>query len=258
MLPGARLQRAVLRERVADARRRRGRATRAAKKSKTSAPAVLPGPPARGDRHGAADHVAAADVLDAPAGRGPRAPSAPARCRGARNWPDGISGLTTLTSSSRCRAEDLDHAEVVGALLGLDQARRARRGSPRAAGRCAVTCSAIRPAVHQRALRRPLVVALGHLAALLERAVDLHAEPAVDRLRDDHRRDREEQRRRDERDQHEGGHELEIQVRAERAAAALADQLPEIARDEESEQQDQDHDDRVEEQEEPAGGDAPG
>ena len=93
------------------------------------------------------------------------------------------------------RAEDLDHAEVVLALLALDERLELGLARPRAAG--ARRGCARRSACRRGARSSPgrLVVGVGDLAALLERAVDLQAEPRVDRLRDEERRDDEQARR---------------------------------------------------------------
>ena len=206
------------------------------------------------DRHGAADHVAATDLLDTPAvppGEGVAHEIAVVTRKVGRGYL-GIDGADQLLTSG---AEDLDHAQVVHALPLLHElAQLHQRLLPQQPpGGDALGDAA---AVMERAVGGRLVVAVRHLTALLEGPVDLDAEPLVDRLRDEERGDEEQTRGRDEGDQEDRRHELEVEVGSEDAAAPLADQLPEVAGHQEPEQQDQDDRDSVQEQEQAAVGDA--
>ncbi len=203
---------------------------------------------ARPDRHGDADHRATDDFLDAR--------SRVARQRRRHQIAVGTGevrgrdvGVHRDDQRFTGRAEYLDDAEVIVALPVLHEAGE----------RLALLFAQqpllghlIRDAVREErcVVGGRLVVGVGDLPALVERAVDLQAEPGVDRVADDRRRDQEEHDGGHRRDQREGQHELEVQVRAERAAPALENQLHQIARDQVDQQEDQEDVQRVEEQEE--------
>src|SRR5258706_230842 len=138
-------------------------------------------------------------------------PSPLLACTDTSGWPRATSGLDPAHELVAVRAKDLDDAEVVLAVLGLHElfepglrafAQQALGGDVLGDPR----------AVEHRVVRGRLVVALGDLAALLERAIDLHAEPLVDRLRDEERLDDEQRQGRHEGDQHERGDELEFMI----------------------------------------------
>src|SRR5262249_14656897 len=82
-----------------------------------------------------------------------------------------------------------------------------------------------------------------------QRALDLHVEPALERLRDEAAGGEEKNQRRDERKRHEREHEAHAEPRAENALFPLEDELDEIS-DDQKDEQDEEDDVDVEQEEE--------
>ena len=133
-VPGARLERAVLRERLADhadvAGERLGHEVVEDQRSGRA-----PGAPARGDRHGAADHVAVADVPPPASRRVPASAERTSSLAPSAKTSGRQLGIDRARERLALRVEDLDHAEVEAALLGADQGVERGAAAARAAGR---------------------------------------------------------------------------------------------------------------------------
>src|SRR5262249_40232875 len=95
-------------------------------------------------------------------------------------------------------------------------------------------------AVAQRRALEVGVIRLRHRQRLVERALHLRLEPALDRLVDEIRRDEEDQNRRRHREREERQDELGLEPRADDFLPALEAQLDEVAEEQEQQQQEDD------------------
>ena len=96
------------------------------------------------------------------------------------------------------------------------------------------------PCEPERGVGEVLVVGVRHVERSLERTLHLAVEPVLDRVAQEYLRDQEEQRRRQERDADEGDDQPGPQVRAHDAAAAVEDELHDVAADQEDEEDEED------------------
>ena len=118
------------------------------------------------------------------------------------------------------RAEDGDGAEPEPVLL-LDQVRRQRLAPVVGQHPFAIDDATDLLGVAQRGALEIAVVRLRHRQGLIERALDLRLEPALDRLVDEVGGDEEDQRRRDEREREKRQHELGLELGADHLLAPL-------------------------------------
>jgi len=138
------------------------------------------------------------------------------------------------------RAEHLDDPQVVLELLGPDQRAQIReRVLAKQPARLDVAGDAPRKA--ERIVFGVAVVAVGDLEGGGESRGELGLEPDVDCVRDQERREREQDSRGHRRREHERQHVLRVEPRAQDPAATLHHQLGEVAPEQEHEQSDPQH-----------------
>ena len=97
------------------------------------------------------------------------------------------------------------------------------------------------PRVTERGRFQVVVVGLRHDEGLIERALDLGLEPALDRPVDEIGRDDEDQDRRQERQRQEPEHELGLELRADDLLAPFEPELDQVPEEQHQQQEQDDH-----------------